>query len=112
MTMSDPHNQNHLSKPSHPTSQPHKSNPKYPTNEKYQEHGKMEVVTEENEDDKMMDHAMVLTSTTPTWASTCLLAAKLKKITDSTPTLIPMMIDTEIKEMDIKDLKKQARAIT
>jgi len=81
-------------------------------NKTYQERGKMEVVNEENEDEEMMDNAMASSSTMPMQASTHLLAAKLKKITDSTPNPVPMVIDTEIKEMDIKDLKKRARAIT
>jgi len=82
MTMSDLGNQNSLSKPRQLTRQPHKSNPKYPTNKQYQECSKMEVVTEENEDEEMTDNATVSSSTTPIWASTCLLVAKLKKITD------------------------------
>jgi len=43
----------------------------------------MEVVNQENEDEEMMDHATVSTSTTPMQASAQLLAVKLKKFTNS-----------------------------
>jgi len=71
----------------------------------------MNVVNEENEDEEMTDHTTVLAGTMPMQASACLVA-KLKKFTNSTPIPVSMMIKTEIKEMDIKDLKKRAQAIT
>ena len=57
----------------------------------------MEVVNQENEDEEMMDNATASSSTMPMRASAHLLVAKLKKITDSTPNPVPMMIDTKIK---------------
>jgi len=71
----------------------------------------MEVVNKENKDKEMTDHATVSTSNTPMRAS-AQLAAKLKKLTESDLTPVPMMIETKIKAMDIKDIKKRAWATT
>jgi len=71
----------------------------------------MDVVNEENKDEEMTDHTMASTSTPP-MRSSARLAAKLKKLTETDLTPVPMMIKTEIDAMDIKDLKKRAWATT
>jgi len=72
----------------------------------------MEVVNKETEDaNKMADQATMSISTTPMQSSACL-AAKPKKLMETEPTLVPMMIETKIQAMEVDDPKKRAWALT
>jgi len=64
---------------------------------------RMELITEENEDEEMTNQNTTVSSTTPMQSSAQLLVAKLKKLHETKPMLIPKSIKTT--DMEIEELK-------